>query len=76
MSRKNAQRIGMTTRHYNEVIKDEWWIYGNDSVRMNICDEIVQLKCSADLIKRTKTITVKSLFGSFKKKVSECPMLN
>lgn len=76
MSRKNAERIGMTLKHYDEVIKDEWWIYGQDSVRMNICDEIVQLKCSAKLMKRTRKETVRSLFGSFEKQVSECPILN
>lgn len=76
MSRKNANRIGMTLKHYDEVIKDEWWIYGKDSVRMNICDEIVQLTCSAPLMARTRKIKVRSLFGSFVKQVSDCPLLN
>jgi ATP-dependent protease ClpP protease subunit len=76
MSRKNADRIGMTLKHYDEVIKDEWWIYGKDSVKMNICDEIVQLTCSKNLMARTQKIKVRSLFGSYVKQVSECPILN
>ena len=44
-----SKRIGMKLDVFQEKVKDEWWIYGNENVKNNVLDEIVILKCSNTL---------------------------
>lgn len=45
-----ANRIGMDMYKFQERVKYEWWIYGNNNIKKNILDEIVIIKCSNDLV--------------------------
>jgi ATP-dependent protease ClpP protease subunit len=44
-----AERLGMSLKAYQERIADEWWLYGSEAIKHDAADEIVVLKCSADM---------------------------
>lgn len=71
-----ADRIGITLKDYKKRVKDEWWLYGNESVTKNVADAVVSAKCTPKLAKQKKTVKMRSLFGTIEKTVSGCPLLN
>ncbi len=76
METVSSKRIGITLKEYKKRVKDEWWVYGSDNVVRNTLDKIVQVKCSNKLISSKREVKIRTLFGSFKKTVSDCPLVN
>lgn len=74
MEMRNASRMLMTLEAYKDKVKDEYWLYGNDAVEKKAADELVNLECSPDLIKKRENSLVQSLFGSFNVSWSGCPL--
>lgn len=70
-----AKRIGITLKEYKSRIKDEWWLYGEDSVNAGVSDEVVVVKCSIPLSQKKVKVITRSVFGSSEKEVSACPLL-
>lgn len=71
-----SSRIGITLERYKKLVKDEWWIYAQESVELNIVDETIQLKCSQELINKKIQKTVMTIFGPTKgPEVSACPLM-
>lgn len=71
-----ADRIGITLKEYKKRRKDEWWVYGSDNISQNTADEIKSLTCSPYLMKQFKEVKERTIFGTFKYKKYECPILN
>jgi len=76
MEQTNSNRVGITLKKYKKLVKDEWWIYGSDNIKENTLDVISTVRCSNRLMDTMKTVKVKSFFGSFERKVSDCPLFN
>lgn len=76
MEKTNSDRIGITLKDYKQKVISEWWMYGEQNITKGALDELVMVKCSYSLIKKRKTVKVRSLFGSYKKIVSQCPLTN
>jgi ATP-dependent Clp protease protease subunit len=75
-----SKRIDMPLNDFELIIKDEWWVYGNKAVTLNLADKEVQVKCAsaAYTTSTLKTVTIHSLFGTatIKLKVYDCPLLD
>jgi ATP-dependent protease ClpP protease subunit len=41
----NATRIGISLKEYKDRVKDEYWVYGSDNVKLNIIDQEVKIVC-------------------------------
>lgn len=76
MEKTNSKRIGITLKEYKKKIVNEYWIYGQDNIKENILDELSQVRCSFKLLTKSRTVKVRTLFGSYEKKISDCPLLN
>lgn len=75
LEKQNADRIGISLKEYKSKVVDEWWTFGEDSVKQNIIDEIVTIKCSMDLINTKKSSSQMSIFGLIKgPEKSACPL--
>ena len=48
---KNSIRIGISIKDYKEKVVAEWWIFGDNNVRANTADRVVNLICAMNLIK-------------------------
>jgi len=71
----NAKRIGISLKEYKRKVKDEYWTTAAESVKENVSDEVVLVKCSQKLVKATTTITKRTMFGTSSIEVSKCPTL-
>ena len=76
MEKKQANRIGITLREYKKRIKDEWWLYSEDSIKANASDEIANVTCTKKLSKIKVKRKVLSFFGTRETEVYKCPVLN
>jgi len=75
MEKRNAKRIGISLKNYKKKVINEWWTFGNESRKQNIVDEIVDIKCSIELMKEKQTIIERGLFSSRKIQQSKCPLM-
>lgn len=73
---KQSDRIKISTKDFFEKTRDDWWIDGEDSIKYNIADKLVNIGCSQELIKKKITVKERHLFGFTSKKVSACPIVN
>lgn len=73
---KIAKRASLTLERYNDLIKDELWMRGNQAVELKFADEVVQVRCDRSLYggQAPKEYTV---MGFLKVKVTwaKCPLV-
>lgn len=67
-------RINMTEDNYRAMVENEHWTYGKASVKENLADRIVEVKCGQDL---RGTYTEEQIIFIFKLRItwSECPLI-
>lgn len=72
---KVAARMGLTQEQYDNKVKDEYWLVGQESVDVGAMDRVVEIECSQAL-QDAKDITIKQMF-IFEVEVesSRCPLL-
>jgi ATP-dependent Clp protease protease subunit len=70
------KKIGISKEEYLENILSDWWSYGIENVENNIVDELINVKCTPNvMIERLKK--KESMFGfEFEIDMSKCPILN
>jgi ATP-dependent protease ClpP protease subunit len=70
------KKIGISKADYLENILSDWWSYGIENVENHIVDELVNVRCTQNvMIERIKK--KESLFGfEFDIDMSKCPILN
>lgn len=66
-----ANRLNISKELFQENIDNEWWLFGNESIKNNCADEIVDIECSRSLTRDT-TIIEKS---NYKYVYSRCPLV-
>lgn len=74
MDESASKRMGMPVNNYRELIRDEWWVLGQDAVMANAADKTVLLRCGKDL-NGTYDQEIESFFGSITLTWSECPLI-
>jgi len=70
-----SNRIGMKLATFQEKVKDEWWVYGNDNINNNILDEIIILKCSNTLNGYKDSVKITTFFGEVILTYVGCPLV-
>lgn len=69
-----ATRMGLTVEQYDDLIVNEYWVHGYDSIEDKAADEQVLLRCG-DSLKGTKNVTFQTFLGSVEATFSECPLI-
>lgn len=69
-----AKRVGLETKQYKELIRDELWMTGSQAVKMKHADEVVLVKCDSSLV-GTYSERIDTFFGSFMVEFSKCPIV-
>lgn len=75
IDKMQSKRIGMDLRKFQEQVKDEWWVYGEENVKKNILDNIVILKCTNSLSKFKDLVKITSFFGEVILTYQGCPLV-
>jgi ATP-dependent Clp protease protease subunit len=69
-----AKRVGMRLKDYQNLVRDEYWVTGDDAVEERMADKVVLAQCSSDL-DGTYTQSVDTFFGAIKMTWSNCPLI-
>lgn len=72
-----AKRMGITLKEYRDKITNELWFFGDDAVKGGAADEVVNIKCSYELLKEKVIIQTAGPFGMGGESIafSKCPLL-
>jgi ATP-dependent protease ClpP protease subunit len=69
-----ARRMQMSLADYQNMIRDEYWIYDQDAVKDHAADTKVLAKCGKGL-EGTRSVKVATMFGEFTVEVAACPLI-
>lgn len=72
MEEQNAGRLGITFDDYTRLVKDEYWVDGEDSLRQGAADNLVSIKCDKTLQGEVKE-TFQTFFGKVTIVWDKCP---
>jgi len=72
MENQNASRLGINMDSYTSLVKDEYWVDGEDSVRQNAADSLAYITCDSSLSGSSKEI-MNTFFGPIELEWSNCP---
>jgi len=72
MENQNASRLGISMDSYTSLVKDEYWVDGEDSVRQNAADSLAYITCDSSLNGSSKEV-VNTFFGPVELEWSNCP---
>jgi ATP-dependent protease ClpP protease subunit len=74
MEARNASRMGLNLKQYKALVKDEYWISGEDVVGVG-ADRIVALQCSDALIEKKQSVAFEVFIFQITLEYSGCPLL-
>lgn len=74
LSAMSAKRLGMSLEVYKELIRDEYWVHGFDSVSEKAADRVVLARCDNTLA-GTKQVALRTMFGNIAVTLSNCPLI-
>jgi ATP-dependent protease ClpP protease subunit len=75
LEQRNADRLKLDLNSYKTLVKDEYWIYADEAVQKNAADEVVDVRCSNELINQTTTQKIRMLIFEGEVTFSGCPVL-
>jgi Protease subunit of ATP-dependent Clp proteases len=75
MESNAATRMKTTLPAYQELIRDEYWVYGRDAVAAKVADRVVLVRCGKDLMGTVKE-KVETIFGAVNVTYSKCPVIS
>ena len=74
MEERNAARLKLTIDAYKAKVKDEFWAFGDNTVTTGMADEVINIKCSKELIDTRTREANQSIFGTVTTSYSGCPL--
>lgn len=75
MDSKVARRLKMPLKKYQNLIRDEYWVDGQDAVAEKSADRVALVRCGKDL-KGTEIVVINSFFGTIDAHFSKCPLIS
>lgn len=70
-----ADRAGYTLKDYQDMVRDEMWIRGQDAVNMKFADEVIRVQCGKTLQGEGPEQTVKVFIFEVKVVYHKCPLI-
>lgn len=75
MEQTNSKRINMSLELYKSLVKDEWWLYGSKALDSGAADDIVQIRCSPELLKTKEKQWMTVFIFTMEVEMSACPLI-
>ncbi len=70
-----AERMGITRKKYQRMIRDELWLNGDDAVKQKAADRVILARCDSSF-SGTSEIELGEFMGiTFMGKMSNCPLI-
>lgn len=74
MDQASADRMHLSFAAYQELIRDEYWVSGQDAVISQAADRVVNARCDKTL-SGSHDQAVQTFFGSIVVKFAKCPLI-
>lgn len=75
MDRFQAERLGLTLEEFRYKTIRDYWLYSVDAVTANAADGLAIVSCEEALVNQKVIRTFRGFFGTFKLKMSACPLI-
>lgn len=75
MDEAQAKRIGMSYKEFKSKIRNDWWLFGDESVKSNVADRVGTVKCSPELTKSRIKEKVQVFIFTIDVVWSGCPLV-
>lgn len=75
MDEAQAKRIGMSYKEFKSKTRNDWWLFGDESVKFNVADRVGTVKCSPELTKSRIKEKVQVFFFTIDVVWSACPLV-
>lgn len=69
-----ATRLGISMKQYEDLIFNEYWVFGFDAVSAKVADEQVLVKCGASM-RGSEDMAFDTVFGKAVVTFSQCPLI-
>jgi ATP-dependent protease ClpP protease subunit len=69
-----SQRMGLDVKTYENMIFNEYWVYGFDAIGDKAADEQVLVQCG-ETLDGTDSVLFETMFGTVKVSFSKCPLI-
>lgn len=74
MERQNAERLGISLDYYTGLVKDEYWVEGEDAVRQGAADSLAYVTCD-ETLDGSSYETFLTFFGPITIEWANCPAI-
>lgn len=74
IEKQMSKRVGLSLEEYQKLIKDEYWVDGQDAVDAKHADRVVYARCDESL-QGTYEDNLPTIFGDIRLTWSECPLI-
>ena len=71
-----AKRVGMSKSSYQNLIRDEYWVYGQKAVDAKMADRVILARCDKTLSEGKIVEIIYTFFGPVKVTYSSCPLIS
>lgn len=75
MDRFQAERLGISLEEFRYKTIRDYWLYSVDAITDKAADGIAVVSCEAELVKKSIIRTFRGFFGTFRLKMSACPLI-
>lgn len=78
MDMAQAQRMQLPLERFRQLIRDDYWLFGREAVKVKAADRVAQAICSVELTNKEEKETVSLFGGLIKVNVvwSACPLIS
>nr|QFG74750.1 MAG: Clp protease [Megaviridae environmental sample] len=75
LEKLQSDRINMSLSSFSQLIQNDWWLLGNEALKINVVDKLVFVKCNKKLYTQRDKITYNTFFGDVTLEYSKCPLI-
>lgn len=75
IKKAQANRIGISSEKFHDLVRHDWWLYGEDAVKEKAADSVVSVQCTEDLLLEKKKQSVMTFWGPITLTFSKCPFI-
>ena len=76
LDKMQADRLGMSLKDFENKIRDDWWIDGENILKAKVADKIVtKISCSQELTEKSTFLDYDFLFAKLTLVYSGCPLV-
>lgn len=75
LDRAQAKRLNMPLSEFKAKTRDDWWMYGENSVKNGAADAVAEVSCSRELAQKTYKEKIRVFIFTVDVEWSACPLI-